>query len=304
MEQNRDRSSVAPSVAGVDALLIDLDGVVWVGGDPIPGSVGAIDQLRSHGVDVVFLTNDPRAAPDFYAAKLTEVGLPTATDEVITAGRAVAAFVARREGDGSPVFVIGSEGLHREVRAAGLTPCDPEAADEARAVVVGGHDDFHYAELRAAVRAVDAGATVYAAGRDATFPMPDGRWPATGAILAGSSTRPAYAVSRSASRIGSSSTWPGIGCRPIGGSAWSATTWTPTSPAAARRGSTRFWFSPAAPGRTTSSDLRSALTLSHRIWRPSPAWSSPIGTSRRPARSALLRHEICQEKANRVRNLD
>jgi glycerol 3-phosphatase-2 len=184
MEPNRDRSSVDPSATGVDALLIDLDGVVWVGGDPIPGSVGAIDQLRSHGVDVVFLTNDPRAAPDFYAAKLTKVGLPTSYDEVITAGRAVAGFVARREGDGSHVLVIGSEGLHREVRAAGLTPCDPEAADQASAVVVGGHDDFHYAELRAAVRAVDAGATVYAAGRDATFPMPDGPWPATGAILA------------------------------------------------------------------------------------------------------------------------
>ena len=170
--------------APVDALLIDLDGVVWLGGDPIPGSIAAIERLRAGGVDVMFLTNDPRSAPDDYATRLTTVGLPTDTVDVITAGRALAAFVAEREGVGSPVLVIGSDGLRSEIRAAGLTFCDHDDAAAAHAVAVGGHDGFHYDELRAAVRAVDSGARLYAAGRDRTFPMPDGRWPATGAILA------------------------------------------------------------------------------------------------------------------------
>jgi glycerol-1-phosphatase len=133
---------------------------------------------------VVFLTNDPRSAPDDYAARLTKAGLPTPAADVITASRALAAFIAGREGAGCPVYVIGSEGLRRELHGAGLTLCDHDDAATARAVAVGGHDDFSYAELRASVRAVDAGARLYAAGRDATFPMPDGRWPATGAILA------------------------------------------------------------------------------------------------------------------------
>ena len=51
-------------------------------------------------------------------------------------------------------------------------------------VVVGGHDQFAYEELRIASQAVRGGAAFYATGRDATFPMPDGPWPATGAIVA------------------------------------------------------------------------------------------------------------------------
>ncbi|HJV03778.1 MAG TPA: HAD hydrolase-like protein, partial [Actinomycetota bacterium] len=54
----------------------------------------------------------------------------------------------------------------------------------AEVVVVGGHDGFDYHELRIAAGAARGGAVLYATGRDATYPMPDGPWPATGAIVA------------------------------------------------------------------------------------------------------------------------
>jgi glycerol-1-phosphatase len=66
----------------------------------------------------------------------------------------------------------------------GLRLVDGEVGREAELVAVGRHAGFNYEELRIGSQAVRRGASFYAAGRDATFPMPDGPWPATGAILA------------------------------------------------------------------------------------------------------------------------
>jgi ribonucleotide monophosphatase NagD (HAD superfamily) len=54
-----------------DGLIVDLDGVVWRGEDPIPGSAEALRKLRPRGVQVVFLTNDPTSARANYAERLT-----------------------------------------------------------------------------------------------------------------------------------------------------------------------------------------------------------------------------------------
>jgi HAD superfamily hydrolase (TIGR01450 family) len=81
-------------------------------------------------------------------------------------------------------LVVGPPALHDEIKGAGFQLVTSEEAGEAEVVVVGGHESFDYSELRAAAAAVRAGAQLLATGRDAVFPMPDGPWPATGAILA------------------------------------------------------------------------------------------------------------------------
>jgi glycerol-1-phosphatase len=168
----------------IDGLIVDLDGVVWRGGEPIPGSVGALTALRARGVSLVFLTNDPRGSPAEYTAMLQGLGFPAAESDVVTSATATATYVREREGEGASTFVIGSLSLQREVSAAGLTLVRGEAGRNASAVVVGGHEAFNYDELRYASQAIHGGARLYATGRDATFPMPDGPWPATGSILA------------------------------------------------------------------------------------------------------------------------
>jgi HAD superfamily hydrolase (TIGR01450 family) len=80
--------------------------------------------------------------------------------------------------------VIGSPALKAELAAAGLRLLDDDAARDADVVAVGGHVGFDYGELRIAGQALRRGALLYAAGRDAVFPMPDGPWPGTGAVLA------------------------------------------------------------------------------------------------------------------------
>lgn len=170
--------------ADFDGLIVDLDGVVWVGAEAVPGSVGAIAQLRARGVRLVFLTNNPRGSRAEYAARLRDIGVPADESEIVTSGRALASFVHECEGASTTAFVIGSPSLKKEVEQAGLELLAGDAGREAEIVAVGGHDGFDYDELRVATQALRDGARLYAAGRDAVFPMPDGPWPATGSIVA------------------------------------------------------------------------------------------------------------------------
>ena len=150
----------------------------------MPGSVGALAELRSLGIRLVFLTNDPSGSRIEYAERLRELGVSSEEHEIVTAGSALAAFVSQREAPGTKTFVIGSPALKRELAHAGLDLVAGDHGRDAEVVAVGGHHGFDYGELRIATQALRLGAGLYAAGRDATFPMPDGPWPATGSIVA------------------------------------------------------------------------------------------------------------------------
>jgi HAD superfamily hydrolase (TIGR01450 family) len=167
-----------------DGLIVDLDGVVWIGPSAVPGSVEALVGLRARGVPLVFLTNDPVSSRAEYAARLRYLGIEASEGEIVSAGSALASLLHEREGSGTTAFVIGSRSLKSEIAAAGLALLDGDDGRDADVVAVGGHGGFDYAELRTATQAVRRGARLYACGRDATFPMPDGPWPATGAIVA------------------------------------------------------------------------------------------------------------------------
>jgi glycerol 3-phosphatase-2 len=178
------RSAARPSGFAFDGLIVDLDGVVWLGGEPVPGSVAALAELRARQIPLVFLTNDPTGSRAEYAARLTEIGVAATEAEIVTSASALASLIGERESIGTPAFVIGSPSLKRELKRVGLELRDGERGREVAVVAVGGHPGFNYDELRIATQAVRGGARLYAAGRDATFPMPDGPWPATGSILA------------------------------------------------------------------------------------------------------------------------
>jgi glycerol-1-phosphatase len=157
---------------------------VWLGPQPIPGAAAALAALRGRGVRLLFLTNDPRGSRAEYAERLASLGLDVDEGQIVTSGSALASFVREQEGPGTRVFVIGSPALVAEFAQADLDVVQGDAGCEAKVVAVGGHERFDYGELRIATQAVRRGARLYAAGRDATFPMPDGPWPGTGSIVA------------------------------------------------------------------------------------------------------------------------
>lgn len=167
-----------------DGLLIDLDGVVWIGREPVTGAVEALSELLSRGKPIVFVTNNSVHPPPVYAERLRGIGIAAADDRVVTGGAATARLAAERVGAGATAYVIGAPGFKETVEAAGLELVEAEAAPEARAVVVSGHREFDYMELLTATRALRNGAALFGTSRDPTLPMPDGPWPGTGATLA------------------------------------------------------------------------------------------------------------------------
>lgn len=167
-----------------DGFLVDLDGVVWVGRELLPGAAEALSALLEAGKEIVFVTNNPARSGAEYAERLRGAGIEVGGDSVLTAGVVTAELAAEAAGEGAGAFTIGGEGLKGLVAAAGLRQLEGEPACEADVVVLAGHRGFDYEELLTATRALHGGAALFATSRDPTMPMPDGYWPGTGAILA------------------------------------------------------------------------------------------------------------------------
>jgi HAD superfamily hydrolase (TIGR01450 family) len=174
---------VSARIRPYDHVLLDLDGCLWVGDDACDGAVDAVTALREAGTSVLFLTNDVRHAPEEFVRKLWRLGFQASIAEIVTAGAALQFHLSGRSRGSA--FVVGSQALIDHVSAAGLrilnrTPFAPRAD----VVIVGAHEEFGYDELRIAAQAVSRGAELIGATRDRTFVMPDGAWPASGAVLA------------------------------------------------------------------------------------------------------------------------
>lgn len=161
------------------AWVIDLDGVVWLGRQPIAGSADAVARLRAAGEQVLFVTNNSQARLSDQQAKLASVGIPDG--EVVTSALAAASVIKR----GSTALVCGGPGV---VEALERREIDVRAEGPVDAVVVGFHLDFDYGRLRAAHRAVWQGARLVGTNADPTYPTPDGPIPGAGAILAAVAT--------------------------------------------------------------------------------------------------------------------
>lgn len=167
-----------------DGFLIDLDGVVWIGREPVPGSPEALRALLEAGKRLVFVTNNPGRPPAAYAERLRELGVEVGAEQIVTAGMVVARLAGEAAGPDGSAFVIGAPALKEMVAAAGARLLEGEEGREADVVVVSGHRGFDYAELLTAKRALDRGAALLATSHDPTMPFPGGEVPGTGAVLA------------------------------------------------------------------------------------------------------------------------
>jgi HAD superfamily hydrolase (TIGR01450 family) len=173
-----------PLAEDFDGLLIDLDGVVWVGREPVPGAPVALRALLEAGKRIVFVTNNPGRPPAAYAERLRGMGVEVDEERIVTAGTVAARLAGAAAGPGGGAFVIGGAPLKEMVAATGTELLEGDAGRRAGVVVVSGHRGFDYQELLTAKLALDGGAALLATSRDPTMPMPGGEWPGTGAVLA------------------------------------------------------------------------------------------------------------------------
>jgi HAD superfamily hydrolase (TIGR01450 family) len=166
-------------LGGIQGLILDLDGVVYRGDEPIPGSVDFLKAQRAAGRKLVALTNNAQHDTDHYAAKLAAMGIEFPAADIITAGEATACWLTR--GGAAPkLHVIGSPSLRRALSAHGLAESDtPEI------IVVGMTHDAGMAELSVAAAHLMRGAALVATNPDKALPVAGGGTePECGALVA------------------------------------------------------------------------------------------------------------------------
>lgn len=176
------RGSAAALCEEYDAALCDLDGVVYVGGAAVPGAAEALRTARDAGMRVAFVTNNASRTPSAVAARLTRFGVPATPDDVVTSAQAAARLIAERFPEGSPVLVVGANGLRLAVRERGLRPV-LSADDDPVAVVQGYNPRIGYDQLAEGTIAVRRGALFVASNGDTTVPGRRGVAPGNGAMI-------------------------------------------------------------------------------------------------------------------------
>lgn len=163
-----------------DALLLDLDGTVWEGGEAIPHAVEAIAES---GLESVYITNNASRSPAAVAEMLRAIGLRVDESAVLTSAQAAARLAKQHLADGDAVYVLGTEAFRDIARAEGLRVVD--SADEDPKAVLHGHStSTGWAELSEAALAINRGAAYFASNLDTTLPMQRGLMVGNGSMVA------------------------------------------------------------------------------------------------------------------------
>jgi 4-nitrophenyl phosphatase len=158
--------------------VLDLDGVVWLAGRPLPGAPEAVARLRAAGERVLFVTNNSGPLLAEHVAKLQAAGVAAEAADVVSSAHAAASLL----GAGDTAYVLGGPGVVEALGDRGVDVVD--TSTKPTAVVVGRTTSFDYDALAHAAGAIRAGARFIATNLDPTFPTPDGQVPGAGALVA------------------------------------------------------------------------------------------------------------------------
>jgi HAD superfamily hydrolase (TIGR01450 family) len=176
------RGSAQPLSREYDTAILDLDGVVYIGGEPVADSPRHVARARAAGLTVAFVTNNASRPPAEVAARLRRIGVECDDTDVVTSAQAAARLVAARVPAGSRVLVVGGGGLVEALAEHGLVAVSRLDEDPA-AVVQGFHPDVGWRLLAEGAAAVNAGLPWIASNTDLTVPTAHGRSPGNGALV-------------------------------------------------------------------------------------------------------------------------
>ena len=165
-----------------DAVLFDLDGTVYRGGEAAPGALEAIREVHRRGLAVRYVTNNASKPARAVVDHLAGFGVEAEEREVSTSAQAGAAVLADKLPAGSRVLVLGAPALESEVERLGLEPVR-EFAEDPVAVVQGLFAELTYGQFAEAALAVRAGALWVACNADRTLPTERGLLPGNGALV-------------------------------------------------------------------------------------------------------------------------
>ena len=166
----------APSPKAIKALILDIDGTLLRGKEPIPGIVELHQYLRSRRIPFVVASNNSTRSPADYQRKLAGFGVKLEPADILTSGVATAAFLQREVPKGSACYVIGEAALHEAILGAGLVVRE-DARERVAAVVVGGDSGLTYHKLKIATLLLQRGALFVGTNPDVVYPTEEGLIP-------------------------------------------------------------------------------------------------------------------------------
>jgi 4-nitrophenyl phosphatase len=168
--------------ADVRALILDMDGVLWRGGELLPGVASVFGVAGRRGLGMVIATNNATVTAASVVGRLAQAGVTFPPEGVMTSAHAAAGYLRRTFPPPVRVFVIGEAPLIEALRQAGCETVP--GPDHPQSVVVGMDRGLDWAKLTEATLAIRAGATFVGTNPDRTFPSERGIGPGNGAILA------------------------------------------------------------------------------------------------------------------------
>lgn len=167
-------------LASMRAVILDMDGVLWRADEVLPGVAEFFEFVQQRQIKFALATNNSTKMVDTYVERLNRFSIPAGPEHVITSAVATCDYISHRYSPGTPVYVIGGDGILRGLAERGY-PHDPQRAE---IVVVGMDFQVSYEKLKTATLLIRAGASFIGTNGDRTFPTPEGVVPGNGSILA------------------------------------------------------------------------------------------------------------------------
>jgi 4-nitrophenyl phosphatase len=161
-------------------LIVDMDGVLWRGDEPMEGLQAFFATLRKRDIGFILATNNSSRTPEQYTAKLARFGIEVSEDRILTSSQVAAAYLASQAAPGARVYAIGGEGVRRALEQQGFEL----AEQEADYVVVGWDTHLTWHKLATAALLIHRGAGFIGTNPDTSYPTERGPVPGNGAQLA------------------------------------------------------------------------------------------------------------------------
>lgn len=168
------------TLAGITHLIIDMDGVLYLGDRPMPMLVEFFAFLRERGIAFILATNNSTRTPQAYVEKLAGMGVKVDDREILVSGQATARFLARQFPRGTRVHVFGMSALKQAMQEEGFILAD----EDVQLVVASMDREVTFEKLKRATLLIRGGARFIATNLDPTNPTEEGLLPGTGAMIA------------------------------------------------------------------------------------------------------------------------
>lgn len=168
---------LSKSLDGIDAIFLDLDGTIYLGGEPIEGALDFLERLKQRGIRRFFLSNNSSKSVSQYLEKLTSMGIPATEQDILLSTHDLLSWL-KKEGI-TDTYLVGTEGMREMLEDDGIRT----RAQSPQYVVLGYDTEINYEKLSTASIHLHRGVPMIASHPDIVCPSPDGGLPDTGAYI-------------------------------------------------------------------------------------------------------------------------